>query len=980
MKILSNFLKLVLLPACLVVVSGCGGGGGVTDPAPNPNAPVKPVITSSASVSKTGQSINFSGSSTTTKNLPLTYSWDFGDGTTDTVAATSHTYSTKGTYTVTLTVTNTLSLTAVTTSSIKVYAPPTTPTITPSVSTAGTGQSISFTGSSTDPNGLALTYSWNFGDGATGTGAATSHTYSANGLHTVTLTVTDSAGLTASATSDIQIYAPPTTPTISSSATLVTVGHYYSFTGTSVNFSGSSTDPNGLALTYAWNFGDGGSDTGATTAYTYAAKGIYTVTLTVTNSVGVSSTSTVSVQIYAPPSTPTITPSISSPDTAQTIIFTGTATDPNSLTLTYAWNFGDGGTATGINVAHAYAAVGTYTVTLTITNSVGLTSFATKSMQVYARPVKPSVTSSPSPVLAGQSVAFTGTVTDPDNRLVTYAWNFGDSGTGTGKSTSHTYAATGMYTVTFTVTDVAGITASTTYYQSISSPDDNTFIPDCTGTNCSASNSTTYTGSGTGVWRYNNTTGNNATIDISIDGVLAGKTVTMLFSNGTTTAATTLPATGVLATPVAMSPLSSTLPAPGNDADDQHQHDSNHLKMLMENLKLASDLSSPTLSAQSMKISSTVAPPPPPMPTPAIGDTRNWKEFAFDMKSYSATVKAVCTVPTGRNVVIWVDSSYGSTVFDSDINTFATTYCGSSGGYARLATLLGDAWGAVSASQSTYLISDSTTKQDINIVIVAATTNYGGYFWSMNNRLSASYSNSNEALVFFINANGLHASVNYYMSALLHESTHMINFYQRSVLRSSYHDTWLEETSAMMAEDIVTPAVLGGYNTVASVRVPGYVSTGGAVSYVSWPQLSSNNYAMGGSFGGYLNRRYGISIFEQLITNCNGLASYTCVDNLIKSHGGPGYAMDFARFGASIFAGLPAAGMPTAYAYPAKSDGGYSLAAINVSTAPATATALSTYTATTHTYNKDTVASGHTSYVRTGVVVPANTTLIVVVK
>jgi hypothetical protein len=345
-----------------------------------------------------------------------------------------------------------------------------------------------------------------------------------------------------------------------------------------------------------------------------------------------------------------------------------------------------------------------------------------------------------------------------------------------------------------------------------------------------------------------------------------------------------------------------------------------------------------------------------------------------------ATAKAVCSVPTGRNVVIWVDSSYNSTVFDSDITTFANAYCGGTGGYARLATLLGDAWGTVTSSQSSYLISDSPTKQDINIVIVAATTNYGGYFWSMNNYLSAYSSDSNAALVFFINGNGLHSSVNYYMSALLHESTHMINYYQRTVLRSTYHDTWLEETSAMMAEDIVTPAVLGGYNTISSYRVPGYVSTGGAVSYVGWVELANSNYAMGGSFGGYINRRYGISIFEQLITDCNAVTSYTCLDTLIKNHGGPGFTMDFARFGASIFAGLPAAGMPAAYAYPAMTDGGYSLAAINVSAAPATATALSTFTATTHTYKKDVVASGYSSYVRTGVVVPANTTLIVVVK
>ena len=118
-----------------------------------------------------------------------------------------------------------------------------------------------------------------------------------------------------------------------------------------------------------------------------------------------------------------------------------------------------------------------------------------------------------------------------------------------------------------------------------------------------------------------------------------------------------------------------------------------------------------------------------------------------------------------------------------------------------------------------------------------------------------------------------------------------------------------------------------------------------------------------------------------MITDCNTVISYTCLDNLIKNNGGPGFAIDFARFGASIFAGLPATGMPAAYAYPATTSGIYSLAAINVPTnAPPTATALSSFTATTHTYNQDVVASGYTRYIRTGVVVPANTTLIMVVK
>lgn len=54
-----------------------------------------------------------------------------------------------------------------------------------------------------------------------------------------------------------------------------------------VNFTGSSSyDPNGYALSYLWDFGDGTSSTDPNPTHTYSGQGIFIATLTVRNSIG----------------------------------------------------------------------------------------------------------------------------------------------------------------------------------------------------------------------------------------------------------------------------------------------------------------------------------------------------------------------------------------------------------------------------------------------------------------------------------------------------------------------------------------------------------------------------------------------------------------------------------------------------------------------------------------------------------------------
>ncbi len=84
----------------------------------------------------------------------------------------------------------------------------------------------------------------------------------------------------------------------------------------------------------------------------------------------------------------------------------------------------------------------------------------------------------------------------------TYSWTFGDAATGTGKTTSHTYAAGGTYSVTLTVTDVNGTSSKTqlvTVSATVSPPVAN-FTYSCTGLSCSfdGTSSTNTTG-----WSWN---------------------------------------------------------------------------------------------------------------------------------------------------------------------------------------------------------------------------------------------------------------------------------------------------------------------------------------------------------------------------------------------------------------------------------------------------------------------------------------------
>ncbi len=201
------------------------------------------------------------------------------------------------------------------------------PTARPGGPYSGTaGSPISFSGAaSSDPDGTIVSYQWSFGNGATATGATPSYAYpSAVGSpFTVTLTVTDDKGATASATTSATIGA-----TSGNQAPTARPGGPYSGTvGAPIAFNGSaSSDPDGSIAGYAWTFGDGGTASGASPTHAYASPGTYTATLTVTDNLGAQSTASATV-------------TVASGGSAQPLVWTGTFSAVTAtrvqLTITY---------------------------------------------------------------------------------------------------------------------------------------------------------------------------------------------------------------------------------------------------------------------------------------------------------------------------------------------------------------------------------------------------------------------------------------------------------------------------------------------------------------------------------------------------------------------------------------------------------------------------------------------------------------------
>ncbi|WP_130391268.1 M30 family zinc metallopeptidase [Cupriavidus agavae] len=504
-----------------------------------------------------------------------------------------------------------------------------------------------------------------------------------------------------------------------------------------------------------------------------------------------------------------------------------------------------------------------------------------------------------------------------------------------------------------------------------------TIDPACS--DCAAISATQYAGSGTGIWTFVNDTDQPYAVPVSLHG-LSGQNVSLVFSNDSDKAQPL----AVLARQPAQ-PRAARHAVPGAAASFADQVRAfNHTGWAEQVEALQRARAKLPQAAQDQ----TGEPEPPA--GARLGDARQWyQNTAGDVRD-TTLVRQVST-REGVAVNFWLEDGEQAEgkVTDAMLDTLSATYVQADGIYEFLREVGGPLWGR-------HVVPGliAGTGQPVNVVLVRL-QEYGlaGYFWALNTirrtRLDPRTQFSNEAVVLFVDSSMMYTDASHGLSmtlvTLAHESMHMQNFYRRGVrLGPAYAmEQWLDEGTAVMAEDFISQRLMLEDNEIRDRQLPRYVSAPlYGCGVLRWPAYDEmcDGYAVWGAWGGYLNRQFGIPFYRNLLNDRTNRSSKAVLDAAIRSvRPGSGTVPELRRWAASVGSMMPAAGAPPGYGYPARTETGYGLPAIDLQTLVSERTLPEPDDVMSAYSMLPVVRSGVTGTFSEEVSVPPRTTLMVVV-
>ncbi len=333
--------------------------------------------------------------------------------------------------------------------------------VTPASGNAPVTVSASTAGSS-DADGSVASTTIDFGDGSSPVAAVSaSHIYTNAGTYTVKAIVTDNLGASATATALVKVtsFNKPPVAALSLSASTA-----YAPAGITASTAGSS-DPDGTIAGSSINFGDGSASvSGPSAAHSYNAAGTYTVTATVLDNLGASSSTSALVTIKAPEvivSSPASGAQVTSPVGITASGFSGNTVTAMQIYL-------DGTLVVTVKSAtlnnSVAASAGNHSLVVKGWDSSGKNFFTSVQVSV-SQPNQPPVAAlslnSASLLQGGSVTASTAGSTDPDGSVASSSISFGDGSAAiAGPAATHQYTTAGTYTVQAVVTDNLGASST----------------------------------------------------------------------------------------------------------------------------------------------------------------------------------------------------------------------------------------------------------------------------------------------------------------------------------------------------------------------------------------------------------------------------------------------------------------------------------------------------------------------------------------
>ncbi len=237
-----------------------------------------------------------------------------------------------------------------------------------------------------------------------------------------------------------------------------------------VNFdaSMSSASEGSSIVKYEWDFNEDGvvDSNNQGPSYRFNQHGNYTCKLTVIDNIGATSEDTCNIRVTNIAPIVKFTFSPENPSVNDAINFTDQSYDKDGSISSWFWDFGDGTNSTEQNPSYTFNEKQKWQITLTVKDNEGAKNSTTQILTMTNLEPEACFDCNTTKFEINTEIQFLDNSTDPENKVVSWFWDFGDGNTSDVQTPVHTYAELGDYNVTLTVTDDEN--ATNTYIMGIS--------------------------------------------------------------------------------------------------------------------------------------------------------------------------------------------------------------------------------------------------------------------------------------------------------------------------------------------------------------------------------------------------------------------------------------------------------------------------------------------------------------------------------